>query len=708
MPSESSSKRKLAAILFADIVGYTALMQQGENKTMSILNRFQEVTTAKVKEHKGQIIKSYGDGSLILFESTVDAVNCAYQMQLAFGKGIAVPLRIGIHVGEVVHKDNDIFGNGVNIASRVESMGIAGAVLLSKTAMDRVKNQEAFDFKSLGPYEFKNVEEPLEVLALANKGLIVPKSIDIKGKGQRFEEKNRNWTLWKVMIVLILLAALSYSIFDIALTESPSDELKENVSKSQDDKNIAVLPFLNLNSKDENLEYFSDGVTNEIIDKLSQIRVLNLTAFTTTIRYKQTTKTNDQISKELNCRYLISGTSRIFSSGDSVRLSLELIDTKENNKRVWSSTFNEKMDDAPNIQITIAKQVAKSLNVELSNDEKSIINSVNTTSGEAYRLFLLARSEFYKLNKEGFRRSIEALEEVIKIDPNYAQAHTFLAWAYQLSTNPWFDGHINKPIKELNALVTPIIKKSLELDSSNSDIFLVRAHQKAFMDNSLRDAKKDVDLALEINSWPVVPTNYCMCVAVSTYIALDFIEPATDVIELARKLDPGNVFLEWDAANVLMKKGLYEEAQIYYSNAAKIAPISMFKTFLGWNYYHTNEYDLALDQLLNTYRESELPISLNVAYLSNTYYQKGDRLNSDKFLQELMDRDYKGEHHINLYIATVYVARGENKIALDYLEKAFKSNNWGMALMMNLDPIFQSLYDDRRFIEIRKRMQYYQ
>ncbi len=535
------------------------------------------------------------------------------------------------------------------------------------------------------------------------EGIIKTDDLDteVNGEDKRIITRPR---INNLVIGILLIIVVGQFIYSRSFVTEASESIE--VMPNQD-HSIAVLPLLNLNSNDENLEYFSDGVTQEIIDELSQIRALTMIAFTTTIRYKKTDKLNKDIAGELNAKYLISGTSRIFNDGDSVRISLELIDTKDNDKRIWSDTYNEVMDDAPNIQIKIARQVAKSLDVEMTTAEKSKIDEVNTTSGEAYRLFLLARSEFFKLSKEGFRRSIETLEKVIEIDPDYAQAHTFLAWAYSLTSNPWFDGHINKPIKELNEYVNPLIERSLFLDPSNSDIFLVRGHQKAFMDGALRDAKKDVDFALDLNSWPMVPTTYCMCIVVSTYVALDDIEPAADMIEMARKLDPGSVFIEWDAANVLMKKGKYQEAQLLYSNAAVTAPVSMFKTFLGWNLYHTGQYEKSKEQLLKTYRESELPITLNVAYLSNTYFQLGDVKNADKYLQELITRDASGEHHVNLYIAAVYLARGDKDKALDYLEKALDQKNWGMALFVNLDPLFKQLYDEPRFVKIRRTIQYY-
>ncbi|HKK74370.1 MAG TPA: adenylate/guanylate cyclase domain-containing protein [Saprospiraceae bacterium] len=177
--TDSNKDRQLAAIFFADIEGYTALMQSDEGKTMQVLRRYQHILKEEVAFYKGKIIKNYGDGSICLFSSVLDAVQCARAIQEALP---VIPLRIGLYLGDVMHEDNDVYGNDLNIASRIESMGIAGAVLMSKNVWDKVKNQSDLEFAVLGRFEFKNVEEPIELFALANKGFVVPKKDQMKGK----------------------------------------------------------------------------------------------------------------------------------------------------------------------------------------------------------------------------------------------------------------------------------------------------------------------------------------------------------------------------------------------------------------------------------------------------------------------------------------------------------------------------------------------
>jgi|GEM_PF-2350296 len=192
MPNDNQNTRRLAAIIFADIVGYTAMMQDGEASALQTIKRFESITREYVAKYQGEVIKNYGDGSLMLFDSTVNAVQCAHDMQIAFQEEPKVPLRIGVHVGEVVRRDKDIFGHGVNISSRIESLGVAGSVLVSKMIYDKVRNQENFSFKSMGTFDFKNVDEGMQVYALSNDGITVPRVSEMKGKVK--EVKTSFWS----------------------------------------------------------------------------------------------------------------------------------------------------------------------------------------------------------------------------------------------------------------------------------------------------------------------------------------------------------------------------------------------------------------------------------------------------------------------------------------------------------------------------------
>jgi len=215
MSNDNQNYRQLRAIIFADIVGYTTMMQDGENAALLTLKRFESITQEYVNKYQGEVIKNYGDGSLILFDSTVHAVQCAHDMQIAFQQEPKVPLRIGIHIGEVVRRDKDIFGHGVNISSRIESLGVAGSVLVSKMIYDKVRNQEDFTFKSLGTFDFKNVDEGIQVFALANQGITVPRPSEMKGKVK--ETKNSFWSNPTVRSIGIAAFVLFFVIGGVSM-----------------------------------------------------------------------------------------------------------------------------------------------------------------------------------------------------------------------------------------------------------------------------------------------------------------------------------------------------------------------------------------------------------------------------------------------------------------------------------------------------------
>jgi len=481
----------------------------------------------------------------------------------------------------------------------------------------------------------------------------------------------------------------------------PSNDL--NLSDSTtNEKSIAVLPLFNITQKDE-LEYFSDGVTQEIIDELAKIKTFNVTAFSSSIPYKNKDKSPLEIANELDVNYLISGSARVY--GDSVKLSIELINP-HSKERVWSQTYNEVMNNAPSIQLLIAKQVAKSLNIKLTPTEKISLDKLNTTDGEAFNLFLKAKSENLKLTPEGFNNARQYLERAIELDPYYSQAYTLLAFNHNLDGQGFFNAKIGT--SETLSLVSPLINKSMSLDPESSDIYLVRANLNLFAKGQLRDAKKDVEYALELNSWPRVPTNYCICTVVSTYVALGDLLKAKELANLGREVDPGNVFIYWDQANIHMLEGQVKKAQALYEEGLNNLDIPFFQFFLGWSYYHDQQFTEAIKHFEKAYENDQVPLHMNVAYLSNSHFMLGNKIESEQYLQVLKKRMESGDHHVNLAMAMISAAQSDVDETLSWLEKSQEKSENTFAYMVNVDPIFKPILDNPRFVEMRRKMQYYE
>ncbi len=689
--------RLISIIIYADIVGYSSMMQADEELALSKLKHFEEVIKLQSKKYDGEIVKAYGDGCLMLFPSAVSAIKCAISIQSDLREEPSVPLRIGIHVGEIVRKDHDIFGDGLNIASRIESMGVANSVLISSDIYFQIKNHPEIKTVKLGDFAFKNIERDITLYAISNDGLTVPLSTDMKGKGKIntsssvFSKKKIRF-LW-IPIILILGIFLLYNLSDYNFQKIKTEPSGES------EISIAVLPLQNLNQNEE-LEYFSVGVAQEIIDELGKINTIIPTAFSAAYKYKDSKESFVSIANALNVNYIISGSSRIFE--DSVKLSIELFDPFSN-KRIWYGSYNEVMKNAPSIQLSIAKQVAKSLNVRLSSDEKKSLETASTTDGEAFNLFLKAKAEFLSLTREGLSTSIEMLERVIELDPNYSQAHTFLAWVYMFHSAPWFGGKISHT--EYDRLITPYLEKAIALDPKSSDIYLVRANSNVFANGLLREAKKDVEYALALNSWPKTPTTYCICTVVSTYLAIGNLQKAKKYANLGREIDPGNVFIWWDRANIHIIEGEFQKAQALYEEALQVMDIPFFHFFVGWSYYHDGQFSKALPYLENAYKSEAF--NFVAAYLSNVHFMLGNQDDADRYRLELEQRMASGEYNLNLAMAMVAAAQTNLDETLTWLEKAQGEKEYTFAYMVNVDPIFKPLYEESRFVEIRRKMQYY-
>lgn len=253
-----SQFRQLAAIMFTDIVGYTALMGRDEQKAFELLDKNRRLHKTIIEQYNGKWIKELGDGMMASFNTVSDAVNAAIEIQKACRASKELSLRIGIHEGEIIFENNDIYGDAVNIASRIQTLGIPGSILFSKKINDEIKNKSEFQTTSVGNFEFKNVTERIEVFALTNDGFPIPKRGMMEGKLRKNNSLKRNVIVSLAFITIVLAAFFVYkSLF------------AKNDNGEVVDKSIAVLPFVDMSAgKDQ--EYFSDGLSEELLNLLSK------------------------------------------------------------------------------------------------------------------------------------------------------------------------------------------------------------------------------------------------------------------------------------------------------------------------------------------------------------------------------------------------------------------------------------------------------
>lgn len=310
--------RRLAAIMFTDIVGYTALMQQDEKVAVEVRTHHRQVFQDLHAQHDGTILQYYGDGTLSVFQSAVEAVECAMGIQQELQQGLVVPLRIGIDLGDIVFDGTEVYGDGVNQASRIESMGVPGAILVSDTLNEELHNQVHINTVSMGDFNLKNVSHPVEVFAVSREGIRLPDRSELKGKQQ-------------------------------ARTQS-----------------IAVLPFVNMSPNHEQ-NYFSDGLTEEVINALSKVKPLKVTSRTSSFYYKNKNLPITQIGKQLHVSTILEGSIRV--SGNQVRITAQLINAEEDT-HYWSHTFDRSLADVFAVQEEISLLIVERLRESLGYKEE--------------------------------------------------------------------------------------------------------------------------------------------------------------------------------------------------------------------------------------------------------------------------------------------------------------------------------------------------
>ena len=439
--TQEGFKRKLAAILSADVEGYSRLMGEDEESTVRTITAYREVISTLIKDHKGRVVDSPGDNILAEFVSIVDALRCAWDIQQEIkSRNAYLPenrrmiFRIGVNLGDVIEERERIYGDGVNIAARLEGLAEQGGICISGTVCDQVKNKLSFQYEYQGQKAVKNIKELVRVYR------VILESLDDNYELARAKKpKHKRW-LWLVSAaVLVLFVGI---ILTIILSESKPQEKAVTVKKVADSSlgkpSIAVLPFDNL-SDDPKQEYFTDGMTDELITNLSKISGLSVISRNSSFTYKGKSVKLQQVAKELNVRYVLEGS--VQKVGDRVRIRTQLIDGATD-YHLWAESYDAVMKNIFDLQDEITKKIAAALAVKLTEDEKKRVARKYTENMEAYEFFLQGLEYQNRYTKEANAQALQMYERAIELDPEFALAYALLGlihlheWTYGWSQDP--------------------------------------------------------------------------------------------------------------------------------------------------------------------------------------------------------------------------------------------------------------------------------
>jgi TolB-like protein/class 3 adenylate cyclase len=459
--TEERAKRKLSAILSADVKGYSRLMGEDELGTVRTLEAYREMLGEVIRNYSGRVVDSPGDNVLAEFASVVDAVESAVEIQQELkAKNAELPenrrmeFRIGINLGDVIEEGERIYGDGVNVAARIEGLAEGGGICISRTAFDQVKNKLKLGYEYLGEHSVKNIAEPVRVYRVLMEPEAAGKVI---GEEKLRPRQWRGVAIGVVAVLIIVAGALAIWNFYFRPAFEPAS-IEQMAFPLPDKPSIAVLPFENM-SGDPDQEYFSDGITENIITALSKVHNMFVIARNSTFTYKNRAVKIQQVAEDLGVRYVLEGS--VQKTGDRVRITAQLIDAITGN-HLWAERYDRDLTDIFALQDEITKKIITSLHVELTVGEDARLYGQTTDNFEAYLKFLQGNAHLMRLNKDATILARKMFKEAVALDPNFIFAYVNLAWTHTFDAAY---GWAKSRVKSLEA-AEEFAQKALSLDDS--------------------------------------------------------------------------------------------------------------------------------------------------------------------------------------------------------------------------------------------------
>jgi adenylate cyclase len=636
-----ATTRRLAAIMFTDMVGFTASAQTDEASALKLLREQEKLVRPLLKTHQGREIKSTGDGLLIEFDSALRAVQCAIDIHQHLQernsrKGVTpIQLRIGVHLGDVEQRGGDIFGDSVNLAARIEPFAEPGGICISEQVFGQVRNKIPNRLEKLEPKVLKNVRFPMEIYRV-----VLP------------------WTV------------------------------REPPSTDSGPTRLAVLPFANI-SPDPKDEYFADGLTEELITVLSQLKELRVIARTSVTPYKSTSKGVSQIGAELGVDAVLEGSVR--KAGDELRITVQLInvDTQEH---AWASTYDRKLEKVFAVQTEIAKQVAEALEIKLRAVEEARLETRPAVKPDSYLAYLKGRTLLQGISKAMLESAKEQFELAISLDPTNAAAHSGLADATRLMG--WW--HSDAPHTKWDEISRRLAARAVELDPN-----LAEAHASLALvlwdDYDYVAAEKELKLALSLNpSYSFAHNTYASILQDEARVDEALLE-----FRLAEAADPLWTFNLARSGELLVWIGRLDEAFIRFQKLGELKPPEWEYHWLMAGYYRARLDLKAWSEEFDRYLASEPRPRLKAIALSYRHALSGEKEQARALLRH--EETLREFHPFDTWIANAYAELGDLDECFRFLEKMVARHEIALQ-RWRLEPRLEHVRRDPRFQVLLKTM----
>jgi len=651
--------RQLAAIMFTDIEGYTSIMQENEQKALRWKNRHREILQREHQQFNGRIIQYYGDGTLSIFHSAVNAVACALAMQQEFRKGQIVPVRMGLHSGDIIFDDDQVFGDGVNLTSRIESLGVPGSVLLSDKIQDELLNHPEFNTIFLGSFQFKNVRSKVNVFALNHPDLVVPSPGELKGKTE-------------------------------LQTNSPNHKPRKALNNPFE-KSIAVLPFTNL-SNDPEQEYFGEGVGEEILNSLSSLKDLKVASRSSSFQFKGRNINLEEIREKLGVNTVLHGSIR--KQGRRLRLMVQLINV-EDGFHLWSEKYDRNIDDVFAIQDEVALAITEKLKVTLLEKDRELVTKTHTQNPEAYELYLKGR--FY-MNKRGASviTAIHCFQLAIDLDPEFTLAYTGFADANLVAG---FYGML--PPAQVLDRARKAAEKALSLDPTRCEPYCTLGCLAVCFDRNWKEAETHFLTSLDLNP-KYIQAHYWYGSIYLAWTKGDFLGAITHG-RIAVEQEPKSAITLGMYGSILYSSGKFPEALYYCKLGSEVEPDSFIcHLYTGLSHLALKHYEEAV-QVFEDLLKATNRFHLSLNALVITYAMAWKFVKAHELMKELKGRALN--EYIGYTLTGIALAHlDELDEAFEYLEKAFAEKEPILLSLKYQHWVPESLKEDPRYEVLLKRI----
>ncbi len=679
MTGKGTEYRKLSAIMFTDMVGYSAMVQKNESLALALLQEHRKILRLIFPKHGGDEVETAGDAFFIEFRSALEATQCAIEIQKVLHERNSkvetdrqILLRIGLHVGDVVHMGKHVHGDGVNIAARIEPLSVPGGICLSEDVYRQIHNKIELPLSKLGTKNLKNIKTPIDIY-----------SIDLPWVKKRKQPKKQiifNPATKRNFISLVLIIAVVLTILFIW------ENLNEPVVSERNNR-IAVLPLVNISQNNED-DYFAEGMTEELISQLAKISGLSVIARTSVMKYKNTQMNIKEIGRELDVGTILEGSVR--KTSDKARITIQLIDV-ETQEHLWVEDYDRELKDIFAIQSDIALRIANELKIQLVASEKQQIEKMGTENAEAYRLNLLGKHHLNQRTSESIFKGIEYFNRAIELDPNYAFPYVGIADCYTLIGGAGY-GSFSRD--EAIILAKDAVNNALQIDNSLADAYNSLAYLQFRLEWDWEAAESNFEKAIELKpGFAAAYERYALFLAL-----LGRHDEALPLMLRAQDLDPISASVSTGVGRIYHFSRQYDKAIDQFNRTLELDPDYVEAVFgRGLSYSQMSRYDDAISELQKAIGLSNGRLVI-ISTLGRVYAMAGLNEEARKIYEQLINLSHD-KHVSPFYFGVIDAALGNYDTALDSLFEAY-NEHFGIMVYIKASPIYDKLRSEPRFIKL--------